>query len=335
MGEARSAFAPDIWKEWQRPLKICSAVWASPEQLGHQGSSAILYGCSDSGKRPTGVLKWFSLHHAERLGPRSGFPTLGGGREWGDTPDFFHSSSHWCWVHCAIDLCPAKDSIGSIADCANGLCDLRRGLAFRRTKLLLKCSVSANFKVSRRLAAFRRTAAGTMPASISKYCVGVGFRHPVIVRKAEFIATSTCFVFLLLDHAGEKYSAVRLGCWSWAHHRGSLWDQKRRALSTHLFSLDLAKLTAQLQAKLDQSRMFCSEYTCERPPVTCDRQMNVLQGVLDICFYYAAGHEWCAVFPSKSSSWNQNLAQTNISLYWVCFACQMLLVWGFMPRWSR
>ena len=209
MGEARSAFAPDIWKEWQRPLKICSAVWASPEQLGHQGSSAILYGCSDSGKRPTGVLKWFSLHHAERLGPRSGFPTLGGGREWGDTPDFFHSSSHWCWVHCAIDLCPAKDSIGSIADCANGLCDLRRGLAFRRTKLLLKCSVSANFKVSRRLAAFRRTAAGTMPASISKYCVGVGFRHRVIVRKAEFIATSTSFVLLLLDHAGEQYSAVR------------------------------------------------------------------------------------------------------------------------------
>jgi len=41
-----------------------------------------------------------------------------------------------------------------------------------------------------------------------KDCVGVGFRHPVIVRKTEFIATSTSFVFLLLDHAGEQYSAV-------------------------------------------------------------------------------------------------------------------------------
>jgi len=41
-----------------------------------------------------------------------------------------------------------------------------------------------------------------------KYCVGVGFRHPVIVRKADFIAPSTSFVLLLLDHTGEQYSAV-------------------------------------------------------------------------------------------------------------------------------
>jgi len=47
-----------------------------------------------------------------------------------------------------------------------------------------------------------------MPARIGKYCVVVGFRHPVVVRKAEFIATSTSFVFLLLDHAGVQYSAV-------------------------------------------------------------------------------------------------------------------------------
>ena len=47
-----------------------------------------------------------------------------------------------------------------------------------------------------------------MPARIGKYCVGVGFRHPVIVRKAEFIATSTSFIFLLLDQAGEQYSGV-------------------------------------------------------------------------------------------------------------------------------
>ena len=47
-----------------------------------------------------------------------------------------------------------------------------------------------------------------MPAIIGKCCVGVGFRHPVIVHKAEFIATSTSFVLLLLDHAGEQYSAV-------------------------------------------------------------------------------------------------------------------------------
>jgi len=47
-----------------------------------------------------------------------------------------------------------------------------------------------------------------MPARIGKFCVGVGFRNTVIVRIAEFIATSTSFVFLLFDHAREQYSAV-------------------------------------------------------------------------------------------------------------------------------
>jgi len=73
------------------------------------------------------------------------------------------------------------------------------------------------FKASRRVAAFRRTEAGEMPARIGKYCVGVGFRHPVIVRKAEFIVTSTSFVFLLLDHAGsgiQQRGIQELGCWS-------------------------------------------------------------------------------------------------------------------------
>ena len=56
----------------------------------------------------------------------------------------------------------------------------------RGTKLLLKCSVSAYFKGNRRVAAFRRTEAGAVPARIGKYCVGVGFRHPIIVRGAEF-----------------------------------------------------------------------------------------------------------------------------------------------------
>jgi len=90
------------------------------------------------------------------------------------------------WVHCEIHSCAAKDSISSIADCANGLRNLRRGLVLRGTKLLLKCSVSAYFKGNRRVAAFRRTEAGAVPARIGKYCVGVGFRHPIIVRGAEF-----------------------------------------------------------------------------------------------------------------------------------------------------
>jgi len=88
------------------------------------------------------------------------------------------------------------------------LCDLRRGLVFRHTKLLLKTSISAYFKASRRVAAFRRTEAAAMSARLGKYCLGVDFRHAVIVRKAEFIATSTSFVFLLLDHTGEQYSAA-------------------------------------------------------------------------------------------------------------------------------
>jgi len=45
----------------------------------------IKRGCGDTckmqnRKRPDRVLRWFSLHHAELLRPRSGFPTLGGGR---------------------------------------------------------------------------------------------------------------------------------------------------------------------------------------------------------------------------------------------------------------
>ena len=168
---------------------MCSAVWASSESHGYQGSGAVFHRSSDSRKRPARVLRWFCLHHAEQLSPRSGLPTLGSGREWGGTPDFFHSSSHWHWVHCAIYSCPAKYSISSIADCANGLPDLRRGLVFRRTKLLLKCSVSAYFKASWTVAAYRRNEAGAMPASIGKYCDGVGFGHPVIVGKPQFIAT--------------------------------------------------------------------------------------------------------------------------------------------------
>ena len=161
---------------------ICSEVWASPEPHGHQGSGATFHRCSDSRKRPTRVLRWFSLHHAERLRPRSGFFTLGGGKTWGGTYDFFHSSSHWYWIHYAIDSCPAK--ISSVVDCANDLRDLRRSIVFRRTKLLMKCSISAYFKASRRVAAFLRSEVGAMPARIGKYCVGVGFRHPVILRKA-------------------------------------------------------------------------------------------------------------------------------------------------------
>jgi len=60
----------------------------------------------------------------------------------------------------------------------------------------------------RRVEAFCRTEAGAMPARIGKYCIRVGCRHRVIVCEAEFIATSTSFVFLFLGHAGEQYSAV-------------------------------------------------------------------------------------------------------------------------------
>ena len=118
-----------------------------PELHEHQGSGAIFRWCSDFRKRPTCVLRWLNLVHAGWLKPRSEFPTLG--REWGGTRNFFHSSSHWCWVHCAMDSCPVKDSMSS-----NGLCVLRRRLIFTCAKLLLMCFVSAYLKTSRRVAVF-------------------------------------------------------------------------------------------------------------------------------------------------------------------------------------
>ena len=57
---------------------------------------------------------------------------------------------------------------------------------FSRAKLLL-CSVSVYLKASQTVAPFRRTEAGAMPARAGKYCVAVGFRHPVIVLKVELI----------------------------------------------------------------------------------------------------------------------------------------------------
>jgi len=75
---------------------------------------------------------------------------------------------------------------------------------------------------SRRVAAFCRTEAGAMPARIGKYSVGFGFRDPVIVRKAEFIDTSTSFVFCFLAMLGssiQQWGTQERGCWSWACSR--------------------------------------------------------------------------------------------------------------------
>jgi len=119
-------------------------------------------------------------------------------------------------------LMPPNDSISSIADCANGLRDMRRGLVFRHTKLLLKCSVSGHFKASRRVGAFRRTVAGAMPARIDKYCVGVGFRRPVIVREADLWPhqppSYSCFL-TMLGSSIQQWGIQELDCSSWACSR--------------------------------------------------------------------------------------------------------------------
>ena len=57
-------------------------------------------------------------------------------------------------------------------------------------------------EANRSAAALYRIDAATKLAKAGTHCVGVGFRYPVIVRKEEFMATSACFVCLLLDHAG-------------------------------------------------------------------------------------------------------------------------------------
>ena len=66
-----------------RPRVMFSAVWASTELHGHQGSGANFHRNSNSLKRPTWVLTWFNFVPAERLRPRLGFSAFGGGRDWG------------------------------------------------------------------------------------------------------------------------------------------------------------------------------------------------------------------------------------------------------------
>ena len=50
--------------------------------------------------------------------------------------------------------------------------------------------------------------AGAIPARTGSRTIGVGFRHPVMIRRALLIATSTIFVCGLLLHTGAQYSAA-------------------------------------------------------------------------------------------------------------------------------
>ena len=64
------------------------------------------------------------------------------------------------------------------------------------------------FLARTRVAASRRRPAGAIPARTGKAATGVGFRHPVMIRRALFIATSTLLACGLLHQTGAQYSAA-------------------------------------------------------------------------------------------------------------------------------
>ena len=64
------------------------------------------------------------------------------------------------------------------------------------------------FLARARVAASRRRPAGAIPARTGSRTIGVDFRHPVMIRRALLIATSTFFACGLLLHTGAQYSAA-------------------------------------------------------------------------------------------------------------------------------
>jgi len=71
------------------------------------------------------------------------------------------------------------------------------------------CSVRAHLKVSWRVSALCQTDTGATHARTGKYCFGIGCKHPVIVCKTKFRATSTCFI--CFDFRPILGAAVRCG----------------------------------------------------------------------------------------------------------------------------
>ena len=64
------------------------------------------------------------------------------------------------------------------------------------------------FLARARVAASPRTPSGEIPANTGRWHTGVGFRQPVIVRKALFMTTSTFLACGPLQQARAQYSAV-------------------------------------------------------------------------------------------------------------------------------
>ena len=68
-------------------------------------------------------------------------------------------------------------------------------------------SGSMAWRARARLAAFLRSSAGGMPSSTGSCSIGVGCKHPVIIRSLQLRLTSSRLVCLPLLHAGAQHSA--------------------------------------------------------------------------------------------------------------------------------
>ena len=115
-------------------------------------------------------------------------------------------------------LRPLQGSISAVADCANGLRNLKRGLSFTCTKLLL-CSVSAYLKES------QRTGSGV--ASYRCWCSACNGRK--VLRR--FPAYSDCSLNRIHSHIDLFFMPASRPCWgaAWSSAVNKSWPCSERA----------------------------------------------------------------------------------------------------------
>ncbi|KAK0144358.1 hypothetical protein N1851_017284 [Merluccius polli] len=124
------------------------------------------------------------------------------------------ADSHSCFQadasHASVDRSSGVDLSSSCTALLYGWRDL--SLSRGNTVVVVLCRICQSFLwaflARARVAASRRRPAGAIPASTGRWNTGVGFRQPVMVRSAMFMATSTFLECGLLHQAGAQYSAA-------------------------------------------------------------------------------------------------------------------------------
>jgi len=157
-------------------------------------------------KRPTPVLSLFSATHRLRGSSEPyGRQTAGVTKNWAGGVTLSHAALH--------DFSILKPELISAAawrrkrrrECRR--CVPRNCALWTRTWrgwLVFSCACSASLNVECSM----RKWAGGMPESTGKHTLRVGFRHPEMMSNLSFNATSSFFVWVLRNQAGDAYSAA-------------------------------------------------------------------------------------------------------------------------------